>query len=140
MFTLVNDINSQIFPLIVAKVEADSFLLAGSTFADVYQVNSNGKSFILPFIQDNTKTIYQSRFNKSRFFIGIGNGKIYILDYKKGKWNKFGSVGNISGVTDRYVELENGDILILTSFPAGVYKIPVNDSIRCKVYCRTGSA
>jgi serine phosphatase RsbU (regulator of sigma subunit) len=138
VFTLVNDINSQIFPLIVAKVDPDSFLLAGSTFGDVYQVNSNGKSFILPFIQDNTKTIYQSRFIKSRFYIGLGNGKIYILDYKKGKWHKYASIVNISGVTDRYVELDNGDILVLTSFPASVCRIPVNDSIPLKYSAEQG--
>ncbi len=138
VLTLVNEINAQIFPLIVGKVEQDSFLLAGSTFGDVYQVNSMGKSSVIPFIRDNTKTIFQSKFNKSRFFIGLGNGKIYILDYKKSKWSKFGSIGTISGVTERYVELANGDVVIITSFPDELYRIPVNDTVPVKYTSREG--
>lgn len=138
VFTMVNGINAQILALESAKIEQDSFLLAGSTFGEVYQVDRNGKSTVIPFIRDNTKTIFQSEFNKSRFFIGLGNGRIFLLDYRKGKWNKFGIIGSITGVTEWYVELSNGDVIIITSFPDGLYRIPVNDTIPVKYTSQNG--
>jgi serine phosphatase RsbU (regulator of sigma subunit) len=130
VFRQVNDISSQLFSLEVGKVAADSFLLAGSNFDGVYQVFPNGKSVLLSFTRDPTRTIFQSKIKESRFFIGLSNeNKILIADYKSGIWDLYGRIKNLPGLTLCYGELDNGDLLLLTSFPDGLFRVPFNDSI-----------
>jgi serine phosphatase RsbU (regulator of sigma subunit) len=130
IFRQVNDISSQIFSLEVCEVAADSFLLAGSNFESVYQVFPDGKSVLLSVTRDPTRTIFQSKIKKSRFFIGLSNdNKIYIVDYRSGQWDLYGIIKGLPGLTLSCGELDNGDLLLLTSYPDGLFKVPVNDSI-----------
>jgi len=129
VFDQFSDISSQIFTLEVGKVANDSFLLAPSNFNGVYRIFPNGKSELLSVTRDPSRTIFQSGVNKSRFYLGLTKGFILILDYKSGKFHEYGKITDLPGLTLYYGELDNGDLLVLTSYPDGLFKIPYNDSI-----------
>jgi len=129
-FEQVNDINAQIFSIIAAKTERDSFLLATSNYNSFYQVFPDGRSRLLSSVtRDPSRTVFQSGFRKSRFYLGLTKGYIVILDYISGKWNIYGNITNLPGMTAAYGELDNGDLIVLTSYPDGLFRIPFNDSI-----------
>ncbi|MGA1976474.1 MAG: SpoIIE family protein phosphatase [Bacteroidales bacterium] len=137
-FTQVDDINSQIFPLYVSNVENDSFLLAGA-IKGVYRINKDGRSSLLPFIKYPTRTIFQSRCSKNKFFIGgQNNTPIRILAYKSGMWISTDTIKNIPGVAIKICESENGDIFVLTNSPDCLYRIPANESNPIKYSSDTG--
>jgi hypothetical protein len=129
VFKELNDISGQIFSLEVGKVGSDSFLLAASNFDGIYQISPNGKSVLLSVTRDPARTIFQSKVKNSRFYIGLAKGYILVLDYKSGKWDEYGKITDLPGITAGYGELDNGDLLVLTSYPDGLFKIPFNDSI-----------
>ncbi|MCX6335154.1 MAG: triple tyrosine motif-containing protein [Bacteroidia bacterium] len=126
---LDNISTQQIFNVDVVKFDNDSFLLAASNFDGVYQVFPNNKSLLLSVTRDPTRTIFQSGINKSRFYFGLTKGLILIVDYKSGKWHEYGKIKEINALTANYCEMKNGDLLILTSYPERVYKVPFNDTI-----------
>jgi serine phosphatase RsbU (regulator of sigma subunit) len=130
IFNQFQDINQQIFPLQVAKVGNENFLLAGSTLlGGVHQIFSNGRMVKIPKILNPTRTILQSKINKNRFFFGFTNNVIFIMDYIAGKWSIYARIKNVPGMTNSFGELENGDLLIFNNSPDGLFKVPVHDSI-----------
>lgn len=129
VFSLFNDINSQIFQLYVAKTRADSFLLAGSTFSGIYKTDSRNRSSLLPSITDPCRSIYQSQKDKNRFYFGFDTKVIKILEYRSGKWDLIGSVTNIPGTATAFCELDNGDLIVLSNLSDGVYRIPFDDPV-----------
>ena len=129
IFDQYNGIKNQIFGLEVAKFQNDSFLLAASNFDGIYQVLPNDKSILLPVTRDPSRTILQSDFLKSRFYIGLTKGLILVFDYKAGKWHEYGTIKNTKGMPSGFCEMKNGDLLILASYPDGVYKVSFNDTI-----------
>jgi|WetSurMetagenome_2_1015567.scaffolds.fasta_scaffold00001_430 hypothetical protein len=130
-FNLHGNLNSQIFALCVASMPSGNFMLAGTQFDGIYQIFPDGRSVKLGITSDPTRSIYQSDFLKTRFFVGTGTSVVYILDFKNNKWKHYGKVkvGDISGVVQSYCELGNGDLIMLATYPDGVYKLPFNDSI-----------
>ncbi|MCU0461336.1 MAG: SpoIIE family protein phosphatase [Bacteroidales bacterium] len=138
-FTQINDISSQqIFSLTVAKFERDSFLLASSNFDGVYKVFPNNKSILLSVTRDPTRLVYQSEVLKSRFYFGLAKGLILVMEYKSGQWNKYGMIKNVKGMPSAFCENEKGDILIFTSYPDGLYKVPFNDTIPVQYTTESG--
>ncbi|HRW86328.1 MAG TPA: triple tyrosine motif-containing protein [Bacteroidales bacterium] len=128
-FSLFNDINSQIFPLHVAKFPTDSFLLAGSTFSGVYKIDSNNRSSMIPLISDPCRTVYQSRLNKNRFYFGLNSRVIRILDYRSGDWEIESTIWNIPGTVINIGELDNGDLIVLSNLTEGLFRIPAGDTV-----------
>jgi hypothetical protein len=138
-FIQINDISSQqIFSLTVAKFERDSFLLASSNFDGVYKVFPNNKSVLLSVTRDPTRLVFQSEVLKTRFYFGLAKGLIHVVDYKSGQWNKYGMIKNVKGMPSAFCENEKGDILIFTSYPDGLYKVPFNDTIPVQYTTESG--
>jgi hypothetical protein len=131
-FINFNNINSQIFPLCVGTVGKDSFLLAGSTFDGLFKISSSGKSESLALIQAPSRIIFQSKFKNNRFYVGMTKEYINILEYNSGMWNKVGDISHLPGAPLNICELENGDLLVLTSYPDAIFRIPFNDSVSIK--------
>lgn len=138
IFREFDEISNQIFALETAKFENDSFLLAASNFDGVYQILPNNKSILLSVTRDPSRTILQSVVKKSRFYIGLAKGLILIVDYKSGKWDEYKSIKNIKGMPSSFCEMKNGDLLVLTSYPDGVYKIAFNDTIPVQYTVESG--
>ncbi|MBN2632163.1 MAG: SpoIIE family protein phosphatase [Bacteroidales bacterium] len=128
-FSLFNDINSQIFPLHVAKFPSDSFLLAGSTFSGVYKIDRNNRSSMIPLISDPCRSVCQSRVNKNRFYFGLSSRVIRILDYKSGDFEITGTIWNIPGMAVSIDELDNGDLIVLSNASEGLFRIPAGDTV-----------
>lgn len=133
-----NNITSQIFPLCVATVEKDSFLLVGSTFDGLFKISSSGKIVSLPVSRDPSRTILQSKLRKNRFYVGLNKEIITILEYKSGMWKVVGHVKDLSGAPLNINELENGDLLILTSYSEGLFRLPFNDTVAVKYSSQKG--
>jgi serine phosphatase RsbU (regulator of sigma subunit) len=134
------DITSQVFPLYVATFPRDSFLLAGSTISGVYKIQNNGAVSIIKGdlitnsdeIYRNTfvaRSILQSKVNMNRFYFGKATAGLRILDYDNGKWKFFADIKLPVGITPHLFELKNGDLVFVTNYPDGVYKLPFNDTI-----------
>ena len=138
VFREFDEISNQIFTLETAKFDNDSFLLAASNFDGVYQILPNNKSILLSVTRDPTRTILQSDIKKSRFYIGLAKGLILIVDYKSGKWEEYNSIKNIKGMPSSFCEMKNGDLLVQTSYPDGVYKIAFNDTIPVQYTVESG--
>jgi serine phosphatase RsbU (regulator of sigma subunit) len=141
-FKQVNDIIDQVFPLVVGTVKKDSFLLAGSNNG-VYQINSNGSFFI---IKDDriiskkeadkkefvARSIIQSKVNSNRFYFGLNSMWIRVLEYNHGFWKELAVIRGLTGNILFLHELENGDLIAMTSFPDAIFRIPFNDTIPIK--------
>lgn len=149
IYNQVGNITSQVFPLYVAKVARDSFLLAGSNINGVYKINSNGQTAILRgnLILSQfenyknefpARSIYQSKIIKNRFYFGKAAQGLRILDFSNGLWKVHGDVKVPVEVTPNLCELENGDIIFLSNFPDGLYRLPLNDTIPVKYTSEKG--
>jgi hypothetical protein len=149
VFSRFNNITSQILPLSVAKVANDSFLLAGSLLDGVYKINPNGKSEILegriidakkniqkrPFL---VRSILQSKVIKNRFYFGMTNSAIRVLEYNHGLWKFVANVIGQEGYADFLTELQNGDLIFETMFPDGLYRLHLNDTVPVKYTANQG--
>ncbi|MCX6328853.1 MAG: SpoIIE family protein phosphatase [Bacteroidia bacterium] len=149
MFKQFAGISSQILPVNVAKVANDSFLLAGSLLEGVYKISTNGKTEILkgniidadipnlkqPFI---ARSIFQSNVKKNRFYFGMTNSAIRVLEYNHGLWKFVSNVKGQKGYADYLTELQNGDLIFETMFPDGLYRLHLNDTVPVKYTANQG--
>ncbi len=127
-FVQVDDINSQIFPLCTTCLGHDSCILAGS-LNGIYQINKDNRYIQLPFTKDPIRTIFESEIKKSRFFVGLTAGIIKFMEYESGKWKEYGNIRNLAGIAVKFCELDNGDVFVLTNYPDGLFRIPLNDTV-----------
>ncbi len=138
-FKQFSDITDQAFPLTVASIGKEKFLLAGTLF-HTYKISGNGKISLLEgnnIITRNkvdqlafdARSIMQSSLNPQRFYFGLKSLGIKILDYENGRWRQIADIQGINGQVPFLKELSNGDILALTNYPDGLYRIPYNDTI-----------
>jgi len=143
IFRQYSNITSQVFPLYVAKVDRDSFLLAGSNINGVYKIKSNGEASVLKgdliISQDKiyknefvARSFYQSKILKNRFYFGKATQGVRILDYNSGIWKFIADVKVSVENTPNICELENGDLIFLSNFPDGLYRLPLYDTIPVK--------
>ncbi|MCU0457110.1 MAG: hypothetical protein MUE74_12485, partial [Bacteroidales bacterium] len=130
IFSLSNNLNSQIFALCPAETAGSKFMLAGTQFDGIYQVFPD-RAVKLDITQNPTRSVYQSKFMKSRFYFGFSTATIAIVDYIHGKWNQYAMVRseNLAGSAAFIDELPNGDLIILTTYKDAIYRLPFNDSI-----------
>ncbi len=139
IFEQFSDITDQAFPLAVASVGKEQFLLAGTLF-HTYKISGNGKMSLVEGNNINSgskadqlafdaRSIIQSSVKPERFYFGLKSLGIKILDYENGKWRHIANVKGINGQVPFLKELSNGDILALTNYPDGLYRIPFNDTI-----------
>lgn len=149
VFSRFNNIATQIIPLAVAKVANDSFLLAGAILEGVYKIDPNGKTEILkgnlidaknndwkqPFL---ARSIFQSKVKKNRFYFGMINSAIRVLDYNHGLWKFVSNVIGQEGYADYLNELKNGDLVFGTIFPDGLYRLHFNDTVPVKYTAAQG--
>ncbi|MCU0474364.1 MAG: SpoIIE family protein phosphatase [Bacteroidales bacterium] len=140
IFSQYSNISSQVFPLFVANVARDSFLLAGSNINGVYKINANGQATILQGDLINSRdevykaafssrSIFQSKVRKDRFYFGKAAQGLRILDYNNGIWKYYADVKLPVEITPYIFELENGDLIFLSNFPDGLYRLHLNDTI-----------
>ena len=138
IFKQFNNITDQSFPLTVATVNNEKFLLTSSLFV-VYKIENNGKTTILSgenIIARNkidrqafpARSILQSSKKPDRFYFGLSNQGIKVFDYDRGKWKFIHNV-KINGITINLKELPNGDVIAMQNYPDGVYRIPFNDTV-----------
>jgi len=136
VYKLFNNISSEIFPLIKATVEKDSFLLAGS-IDGVYRIDKNG---IISIIKGNkiitdletiksgfiARSILQSKIKPNRFFFGKKAQGLITLDYENGRWKYINNISGADGMILYMSELDNGDLILMYKYPDGLYKVPFN--------------
>lgn len=130
IFTLSYSINSQIFALCTAETANSKFMLAGTQFDGIYQVFPD-RAVRLDVTQNPTRSIYQSKYRKSRFYFGFNTNTIAVVDYLNGKWNQYAMVKSdfLAGSAAFFEELPNGDLIILTTYKDALYRLPFNDSV-----------
>jgi len=142
IFTQLDDITVQIFPLQPATVGSESFLLAGS-FRGLFQIRPNGKTSIVEGNLIDAKnpadrtvfdarSILQSKLKNNRFYFGLSPTRLRIIDYDKGIWRLVRDIRSINGSIYFLKELENGDLIALTNYPDGLFRIPFNDTVTVK--------
>jgi serine phosphatase RsbU (regulator of sigma subunit) len=142
IFNQLDDITAQVFPLQPAMVGRDSFLLAGS-FRGVYRINAGGTTSILKgnLIDAgkeidrtvfDTRIILQSKLKNNRFYFGLTPTKLRILDYNNGIWKLIKDIKSITGNIYFLKELKNGDLIALTNYPDGLFRVPFNDTVSFK--------
>jgi serine phosphatase RsbU (regulator of sigma subunit)/ligand-binding sensor domain-containing protein len=130
IFSLSDNLNSQIFALCTADSFSPKFMLAGTQFDGIYQVFPD-RAVKLDITQNPTRSIYQSKFRKSRFYFGFSTSTIAICDYINGKWEQFAMVHSehLAGSAAFFEELPDGDLVILTTYKDALYRLPFNDSV-----------
>jgi len=142
IFSQLNNITAQVFPLLPAKVGNESFLLAGS-FSGVYNIAADGRITTLEgnkIDAENevdrtpidTRTILQSKVKTNRFYFGPNSVGLRILDYNNGIWKHFKDIGSINGTIVFINELDNGDLVVLAHYPEGLFRVPFNDTVSVK--------
>jgi Serine phosphatase RsbU, regulator of sigma subunit len=136
-YNLFKNISSEVFPLTTATIGRDSFLLAGSSFNSVYQIDKNGN---ISLIKDNNiitsnekirlgfaaRSILQSKVIPNRFYFGRNSLGLIIFDYENGRWKYIKDITGVEGMILYISELENGDLILMYKFPDGLFRVPFN--------------
>jgi serine phosphatase RsbU (regulator of sigma subunit) len=134
-YKLFNNISSEIFPLTIATADKDTFLLAGSSFNSVYQIEKNGNTSLIKgdkIITTNetirsgfaARSILQSEVKPDRFY--FGKKGLAIFDYDKGYWRFVKYIIGSDGMVLNMWELKNGDLILMYKSPDGLYRLPLN--------------
>jgi len=142
IFSQLGNITAQIFPLLPATAGNERFLLAGS-FSGVYKIMTDGKSSILEgrvIDAENevdtrdfdTRSILQSKVKNNRFYFGQNSAGLKILDYNNGIWKHVTNIKSIEGSIVSLNELGNGDLIVLSHYPEGLFRVPFNDTVSVK--------
>jgi hypothetical protein len=141
-FIQVNEILDQVFPMVSATVKRDSFLLAGSS-KGVYQIYPDGRVSVINHQRIVTekegerkefeaRSILQSKINPSKFYFGLNSLGVRIMEYSGSVWKQLSYIKGLLGSTLFLYELKNGDLIAMTNYPDGIFRIPENDTIPVK--------
>jgi serine phosphatase RsbU (regulator of sigma subunit) len=140
-FEKVGGIEDQVFPIYLAGIGPDNFILAGS-IKDLYQITRTGKVInikdVMKFKKPNDKSSYnvryiaQSRRNPTHFYIGLTTEGVAEIEYQNDKWIVVRNIKKLQGNISSERECDDGDLLVTTDFPNGVFRIQVNDTIPYK--------
>lgn len=146
-FEPIEEIEDQVFPIMTAKVGNEKFVLAGALF-DLYQIKPDGSisriaDKSIPSINAEgasyaVRYITQSEIDPRRFYFGSISSGVYVVDYINGEWIKVRKVPDILGTISRMLETENGDLIVVTEPPNGLYRIKLNDSLSTKYTTEDG--
>ncbi len=80
----------------------------------------------------SVRYITQSRKTPSHFYVGLSNEGVVEIEYLKGVWTVIRNIKKLPGNISGEQECENGDLLVTTDFPNGLFKIPLNDTVPIK--------
>jgi serine phosphatase RsbU (regulator of sigma subunit) len=137
-FDKVSGIDDQVFCLYNAIVGNNNFLLAG-TLQGLYEIKPGGKTLLVDDIliglneakssSFNVRSIFQSRLNPNRFYIGQNSTGLTILEYDGLHWKLIKNIKSISGYLTILKEKMNGDLFVFTGNPYGIYRLRLNDTI-----------
>lgn len=137
-FTELKGIDDQVFPLMDAQVGDEKFILA-SSILDLFKISPKGEVTTVKNFENKAdpkdnpsfaaRFILQSKLDPHRFFLGTTNEGIIIIRYQNGKWQRERSIKKITGNIAFQVELKNGDLMVLTDYPNGLYKLKLTDTV-----------
>ncbi len=125
-FVPISGITSQTWSLKITAIEKDSFLLA-STEAGIFKIENVTGSILK---EGFGYTLYQSKINSERVFIGMSDG-LSSLRYENGKWINEDYINGIDKEIRSVAEDKNGDLWLGTPFD-GLIKIDFTENTSLK--------
>ena len=125
-FIPVTGISSQTWSLKITSIKKDTFLLA-STEAGIYKIENINASLIQ---EGFGYTLYQSKINPERIFIGMRDG-LSSMRYENGKWINEDYINGIDKEIRSIAEDNNGDLWLGTPFD-GLIKIDFTENATLK--------
>jgi serine phosphatase RsbU (regulator of sigma subunit)/ligand-binding sensor domain-containing protein len=140
----------QYFTVIVGETGRESFLLAGSS-QELFQLTKSGKVVNVSEVMKNSaaekrsgfyvRSLLQSQSDRKRFYIGLNSGGVIISEYENGTWKFVNQIKKgFEGYISSMIEDKNGDLLVFTGNPIGIFRMAANDTLAVMFTAEDGIA